>query len=71
MEEGQQQPYQKADLYFGASSNKKIIRETLLADVLRLCFIERRTPRDIADILSASHMALFRAISDPDVEVLL
>lgn len=61
-----QQPYQKADLHFGASSSKKILTDALLDD---FSFIKLKTFSDIVDIVTVGCMPIFRVIIYPVVGV--
>lgn len=52
-------------------SKKRIVDENLLGEILRLYFCERKTGRQIADMLSVSHMTIYRALGDPELEVFI
>lgn len=63
-------------LYFGAapaphSNSRKKLNDRLVSEVIRLYLFERMSLRQIAKELSVSHMTVYRAVSDPRIEVLI
>ncbi|MBI2079398.1 helix-turn-helix domain-containing protein [Candidatus Micrarchaeota archaeon] len=66
--------YDMVSLYFGAPqkrSNFGKVDGELLSEILRLYLVERLSFRRIARLLNISHMTVYRAIADPDLEVLI
>jgi transposase-like protein len=50
---------------------KKAPDGEMLAQVVRLYFLEKMSMRQVADVMGVSHMSVYRMLSDPAVELLI
>lgn len=67
-------------MYFGSTpliivnqrkKRKGIVDARLFDRILKLYFYERMSLREIADVLGVSHMTVYRALNNPETEVLI
>ena len=76
MRETEFQHCKTVSLHFGSPQianfrkrKRSIVNEQLLGEILRLYIYEKLSMRDIADMLSVSHMTVYRALNDSELEV--
>ena len=50
---------------------KKACDQEMLAQVVRLYFLEKMSMREVAEVIGVSHMSVYRMLSDPAVELLI